>query len=139
MMPFWKKKNEKVRIQRTVPSFFTPIGSSVTVSTPKGARKVCEDNKPCCIVLLPDARVFEDRHSWASALSSAQYLVVIADPDAKDSAKLMKALDSVIFSPVPRRLSSAFIVKTREEALSLLEGVKESFPSVFTLFVRDCE
>ena len=90
-------------------------------------------------MLLPDAGVFEDRHSWASALSSAQYLVVIADPDAKDSAKLMKALDSVIFSPVPRRLSSAFIVKTREEALSLLEGVKESFPSVFTLFVRDCE
>ena len=139
MMPFWKKKNEKVRIQSAVPSFFSPIGSSVSISTAKEARKVCEENKPCCIVLVPDESVFSDRHSWANALSSAQYLVVIADPDTKESKNFMRALDGIVFSPVPRRLAAAYMVRTREEALSLLEGVKESFPAIFTLFVNKNE
>ena len=137
MRPFWKRKNEKVRIQHTVPSFFASIGDSISVSGPKEARKRAEENKPCAVVLVPSPSVFEDCHGWANALSSAAYLVVIADPDTRESKKLMKALDGVIFSPVPRRLSSAFIVKTRKEALALLEGVKETFPRIVTMYADD--
>lgn len=136
---FWKKKNEKVRIQKSVPSFFTPIGDAVRASGPKSARKACEENKPCAVVFPMTPDVCSARNSWASALSSASYLVVIGNPADRESKLFMKALDCVIFSPVPRRLSSAFIVSTREEALDLIEGVSSTFPRVITIIADSTE
>ena len=133
MALFFKKTKSKVRIQGAVPSFFVSIGEDVRVHSPKEARKAAEERRPCAVVLVPDECVFSDVHGWAAALSSAAYLVVIGDPDEKYCRKLMKAIDGVVFSPVPRRLSSAFMVRTREEALSLIEGVSSAFPSVITI------
>ncbi len=133
MTPFWKRRNEKVRIQQAVPSFFASIGTDVSVSSPKEARKALEDSKPCIAVLLPSAAVYSDCHGWASALSAASYLVVIGDEREAGGKRLMRAIDGVVFSPVPRRLSSAFMVRTREEALRLIEPVRETYPNVLTL------
>ena len=114
MALFWKKKNEKVRIQSAVPSFFTSIGTSVTVSSPKEARETAEKNRPCAVVLIPDADVYAKPRAWASALSSASYLVVIGDKKDKSVRNFMRIVDGVIFSPAPRHLSSAFIAESRE-------------------------
>ena len=136
MALFWKKKNEKVRIQSAVPSFFTSIGTSVTVSSPKEARETAEKNRPCAVVLIPDADVYAKPRAWASALSSASYLVVIGDKKDKSVRNFMRIVDGVIFSPVPRHLSSAFIAESREEALSLISGVLETFPTAITIRVE---
>ncbi len=136
MTLFWKKKKEKVRIQDAVPSFFVSIGKDVSVSGPKEARKVCEEYKPCAVVLVPDESVFSASRSWASALSSAAYLVVVAGEDDRKAKAFMRVVDSVIFSPLPRRLSSAFLVDTHEKASSLINGVKDVFPAVITMRVK---
>ena len=60
-----------------------------------------------------------------------------SDPDDPECRRLMKIIDGIIFSPVPRRLSSAFIVRTREEAAALMDGVKDAFPSVITFRVSE--
>ena len=125
-----------MRIQSAVPSFFTSIGTSVTVSSPKEARETAEKNRPCAVVLLPDADVYAKPRAWASALSSASYLVVIGDKKDKNVRNFMRIVDGVIFSPVPRHLSSAFIAESREEALSLISGVLETFPTAITMRVE---
>ena len=139
MNPFWRKKNEKVRIQPAVPSFFVSIGESVTVSEPKEARKAAEERKPAAVVFLPSPSVLDHPHTWAQALSSASYLVVIGDGNDKGIKRLMSALDGVVFSPVPRRLSSAFLAEDRDKALSLVESVSSVFPNVITIYASDKE
>ena len=133
MTPFWKKKSDKVRIQQTVPSFFTSIGNEYIVSDSKEARKILEENKPCLCVFVPSEEVFGSSYSWVNALSSASYLIVIGNKDGKDEKAFMKTIDGIIFSPVPRRLASAFIASGQEEAQSLVDAVKETFPTVVTI------
>ena len=137
MTPFWKRKDDKVRIQQAVPSFFASIGDEAAVCDPKEARAELEKRQPCAAVIGASPIILSDARSWANALSSAAYLVVIGDPDDPECRRLMKIIDGIIFSPVPRRLSSAFIVRTREEAAALIDGVKETFPSVITFRVSE--
>ena len=100
------------------------------------ARETAEKNRPCAVVLIPDADVYAKPRAWASALSSASYLVVIGDKKDKNVRNFMRIVDGVIFSPVPRHLSSAFIAESREEALSLISGVLETFPTAITMRVE---
>ena len=133
MTPFWKKKSEKVRIQQPVPSFFTSIGTEYIVREPKEARKVLEENKPCICLFVPERGVFADSYAWANALSSASYLIILANKDGKDEKAFMKRIDSIIFSPVPRRLSAAFIASNDEEAEKLAKAAEETFHRIVTI------
>ena len=135
MKLFRRRKDDEVRIQQAVPSLFSSIGREAIVSSPKEAREEAEKERPCAILLVPSKSVYSDSRAWAQALSSASYLVILGDPDSREGKKLMGLLDSIIFSPVPRRLSAAAMVRTEEEARPLIESVGESFPNAITMRV----
>ena len=137
MLSFRKKDDEELRMHFAAPSFFASIGAEAAVCDPKEARAELEKRQPCAAVIAASPVILSDARSWANALSSAAYLVVIGDPDDPECRRLMKIIDGIIFSPVPRRLSSAFIVRTREEAAALMDGVKDAFPSVITFRVSE--
>ncbi len=134
---FRKKSDEELRMHFAAPSFFLPVGSEETADSPREARRICEENAPCAVVFIPSLSVFSSPRSWAGALSSASYLIVVGDKKLRAFSSFMTIIDGIVFSPVPRRLSSAFIAESRDEVLSLLSGVKETFPHIITLRASD--
>ncbi len=133
MLSFRKKDDEELRMHFAAPSFFASIGKDCTAETPRDARLLCERESPCSAVFIPSPQVFSAPRAWASALSSASYLVVIGDARIRAFSSFMGLLDGIVFSPAPRKLSSAFIVQTRDEALALIEGAGAAYPSVLTI------
>ena len=116
------------------PSFFSPIGSCIEVSSPKEARSAIEKKSgKCIVVFVPSRAVFSSPRSWLNALSSASSLVVIGDESIKAFRDFMKIADGIVFSPVPRHLSSAYIAKDREKAMEYVKAASDAFPDVLTI------
>ena len=130
MLTYRRRMKGKVREQNAVPSFFTSIGEEFIVSDPKEARKAIEANRPCIVLFIPSS--FSDAASWASALSSASYLIVAA-PESRERREFMKRLDNIIFSPAPRHLAAASAAGTMDEAMEMANGVKGTFPTIITI------
>ena len=134
MFSFRKKDGEELRMHFAAPSFFSPIGSCIEVSSPKEARSAIEKkNGKCIVVFVPSQAVFSSPRSWLNALSSASSLVVIGDESIKAFRDFMKIADGIVFSPVPRHLSSAYIAKDREKAMEYVKAASDAFPDVLTI------
>ena len=109
-----KELSDKVREYFSTPSFFMP-GSIPRIGNPKELRHLAE--KGGVFIVFPSLDVFSSPSAWASALSSADYVSVVGDPSIPEFAAFRKALDNIIFSPVPRRLAGAAMVRTADEAM----------------------
>ncbi len=134
MFSFRKKDGEELRMHFAAPSFFSPIGSCIEVSSPKEARSAIEKKSgKCIVVFVPSRAVFSSPRSWLNALSSASSLVVIGDESIKAFRDFMKIADGIVFSPVPRHLSSAYIAKDREKAMEYVKAASDAFPDVLTI------
>ena len=133
MFSFRKKDGEELRMHFAAPSFFSPIGSCIEVSSPKEARSAIEKSGKCIVVFVPSLTVFSSPRSWLNALSSASLLVVIGDESIKAFRDFMKIADGIVFSPVPRHLSSAYIAKDREKAMEYVKAASDAFPDVLTI------
>ena len=131
-----KMDDEKMRTAIEASSLFIPIGKLFTVSDSKAASSIIAAEKPKAVVLIPSEAVLSSPRSWASALSSAPYLVVIGDKSIRKYRTFMSFIDNVIFSPVPRALSAAFITSDRSEAEKLLSAVSDDESGVITISVN---
>lgn len=116
MMSLFKK--DRVREQYAAPSFSLKAGTFYSISSPKALRELLM--KECYTVLIyPDGTV-SDLNSWARALSYSAYAVI---PDCSEAArKLYKAVDRIVFSPVPKRISGAYLAKSEIDAEKLLSS-----------------
>ncbi len=131
-----KKEDERVRIAVEASSLFVPIGKSFKVSDSKEASRIIREESPEAVVFIPTEAALSSPRAWASALSSAPYLVVIGDGALKPYKAFMSIIDGVIFSPVPRRLSSAFITQDREKAVSLVSAASEDAKDAITIILE---
>ena len=131
-----KKEDERVRIAVEASSLFVPIGKSFKVSDSKEASRIIREESPEAVVFIPTEAALSSPRAWASALSSAPYLVVIGDGALKPYKAFMSIIDGVIFSPVPRRLSSAFITQDREKAVSLVSAASEEAKDAITIILE---
>ena len=107
----------------------------ITCSISRGASPV-PLHAPEAVVFIPTEAALSSPRAWASALSSAPYLVVIGDGALKPYKAFMSIIDGVIFSPVPRRLSSAFITQDREKAVSLVSAAAEDAKDAITIILE---
>ena len=137
MFSFRKKDGEELRMHFAAPSFFSPIGECIEVRSPREARKSAEEHAPCIVVFQPSLAVFSSPRSWANALSSASALIVEGDGGIKEFKAFMTLIDGIVFSPVPRKLASAFLAGSDEEAASYVSAMQKTFPSVITIKVLD--
>ena len=131
-----KKEDERVRIAVEASSLFVPIGKSFKVSDSKEASRIIREESPEAVVFIPTEAALSSPRAWASASSSAPYLVVIGDGALKPYKAFMSIIDGVIFSPVPRRLSSAFITQDREKAVSLVSAAAEDAKDAITIILE---
>ena len=129
-------KKEKMRMHYTAPSFFSQDDHVFLFSDPKDARIEIERNAPAAVIFIPGENALSSPRPWVSALSSASYLVVLGK-DCIEVKNFMKALDRAVFSPVARKLSSAFHAKTGEEAEALMNAVKDYNYNRLVIFDRE--
>ena len=128
-----KTEDERVRIAVEASSLFVPIGPLFTAADAKEASRIIRDEKPSALVFIPSQQALSSPRSWASALSSVEYLVVIGDESVKKYKAFMSIIDNVIFSPVPRKLASAFITNDRKKAEELIAAVAADGKDVITI------
>ena len=69
--------------------------------------------------------MLSDPQSWAKLLSDAYFVVILFPLDYKPVSQLKKALERVIYSPLLKHLEGVAIVKSEEEAFSLIKTIKE--------------
>lgn len=93
------------------------------VSEPKGVMEAVSGNSPAAVVFIPGPLALSAPRAWANAFAGADYLVVLG-PDSKEMDRFMSFLDRIVFSPVSRKLASALLVHTPEEAQGLLDAVQ---------------
>ena len=128
-----KKDEEKVRMSVEASSLFVPIGDSFETADAKDAAAIIRDSAPAALVFIPSMDVLSSPRAWIGALSVASFVVVIGDGSLAPYRAFMRLLDNVIYSPVPRRLSAAFITGSRERAEELLSGVSSSVERTITV------
>ena len=112
-------EDEKVRIALKASSLFMPIGKCFNTAESKEAARIIREEAPKALIFIPSGSVLASPRTWSQALSSAEYLIVIGNPALKQYKAFMSFLDNIIFSPVPRKLSAAFITDDRNKALEL--------------------
>ena len=128
-----KKTDEKVRMALSASSLFIPEGSVFSTSDPKEAGKIIIRESPSALIFIPSEDVLFKPRSWVSALSHAPFVVIIGDDSLKPYKTFMSFIDNVVFSPVPKRLSSAFITLDRDKAIELSKAAAGD-GGIMTLF-----
>ena len=89
--------------------------------------------KGCYTVLIYPDEAMSDLNSWARALSYSAYAVI---PDCSAVAReLYKAVDRIVFSPVSKRISGAYLAKSEIDAEKILSS-ESIVGSVITVDVR---
>ena len=130
-------EDERVRMSIEASSLFIPEGKHFSTADSKEAMRIIREESPVAVVLLPSMSVLNSPRSWANALSSASFLVVIGDGSLKKYRAFMSILDNIIFSPVPRKLSSAFITDDRARVEALISSVSDTIGNVITISALD--
>ena len=120
----WFFKKAEVRMQYEAPSFLSFGGQRFLVSEPKKASALVSASSPAAVVFVPGTLAFSSPRAWANAFANASYLVVLGKR-CKELEDFMTALDRIIFSPVARKLSSALVAESGEEAERLLSSVRQ--------------
>ncbi len=128
-----KKDDEKVRMSVEASSLFVPIGESFATADAREAARIIRDDGPAALVFIPSLDVLSSPRPWVSAISSASFVVVIGDGSLAPYRAFMRLIDNVIYSPVPRRLSAAFITGSRERAMELISGASSSIGRTITV------
>ena len=124
------KDSSRVREYFSTPSFFMPE-SVLRIKDQKALRRYLD--KGGVFVVFPSLSVLSSPSSWASALSSADYVAVVGDRDIPEFASFAKALDNIVFSPVPRRLAGAVMVKTPGEAIEYAKATGSDDISIIAI------
>ena len=124
------KDSSRVREYFSTPSFFMPE-SVLRIKDQKALRRYLD--KGGVFVVFPSLSVLSSPSSWASALSSADYVAVVGDRNIPEFASFAKALDNIVFSPVPRRLAGAVMVKTPGEAIEYAKATGSGDISIIAI------
>ena len=128
-----ERNDEKMRMAVETSSLFVPIGRFFRITDPKEGARVIREHGSCAVVFIPSLSVLASPRAWTSALSSASSLIVIGDGSLAPYKAFMRLLDNIIFSPVPRKLSSSFITSDRGRAEEILSGISGTIDTVITI------
>ena len=124
-------KKDRVREQCAAPSFSLTVGEPCSISCAKELKEMLMREHHAVLFYAPCQ--MPDMNAWARALAYSSYAVI---PDNSVTAeKLYKAVDRLVFSPVPKRIAGAFLACNEEDAYRLLSSDSIGDP-VITVFVR---
>lgn len=125
---FGKKKTampEEMRMHCSAPSFSLRLGKTLSVWSKDELKSGKASISGKIIALYPGINMLSDPQSWAKLLSDAYFVVILFPFDYKPVSQLKKALERVIYSPLLKHLEGVAIVKSEEEAVSLIKTIKE--------------
>ena len=125
---FGKKKTampEEMRMHCSAPSFSLRLGKTLSVWSKDELKSEKASISGKIIALYPGINMLSDPQSWAKLLSDAYFVVILFPFDYKPVSQLKKALERVIYSPLFKHLEGVAIVKSEEEAVSLIKTIKE--------------
>ena len=125
---FGKKKTampEEMRMHCSAPSFSLRLGKTLSVWSKDELKSEKASISGKIIALYPGINMLSDPQSWAKLLSDAYFVVILFPFDYKPVSQLKKALERVISSPLFKHLEGVAIVKSEEEAVSLIKTIKE--------------
>ena len=125
-MAFFRKKREsdEMREYFGTPSFsFDLHGLGIeAVSSPDEVKRMIRETGKTGIIFIPSPCVLRSPRKWAASFSDAGYLVIIGRKSIPEFRDFLRLVDHLVFSPVPKTLSSAFMEESMEKAFELLHG-----------------
>ena len=124
-------KKDRVREQCAAPSFSLTKGEVFSVSTPKELKEIL--SKGSFSVLFYLSENAEDLNGWAKALSFSVFAVILDNSSV--SSRFCKVLNRLVFSPVPKKITGAFLAGSEADAEKVFSSLLPD-SSIITVFTR---
>ena len=118
---FFDRKANEVRMPENAPSFSLSGCPGFTVSSADEVESIAS-RYPGCIAVLVFSSTEEEPVRLAKALSGFGYAVVVS----ASGRALMKALERIEFSPLPRNLAGSYLSENGD-----IKGIRSSLLPVY--------
>ncbi len=136
-MAFFRKKREsdEMREYFGTPSFSFGINGleAEAVSSPDDVKRRIRESRNAGIIFIPSQEVLRSPRKWIASFSDAGYLVIIGRKSIPEFRAFLRLAENLVFSPVPKSLSSVFMEESMERALELIHGAGFKDESILML------
>ena len=136
-MAFFRKKREsnEMREYFSTPSFsFESLpGEIIEAASADDLKRIIRKNGKMGVIFLPSVDVLVSPRKWVSAFADIPYLVIIGRKSIPEFSELEKLSGRLVFSPVPKALSSVFMTEDPEKAYDLLHGAGYSSDDIMII------
>ena len=136
-MAFFRKKRESTEMREyfSTPSFsFEALQAEIIeAASADDMRKIIQKKGKKGVIFLPSEDVLVSPRKWVSAFADIPYLVIIGRRGIREFSELEKLSGRLVFSPVPKALSSVFMTEDLEKAYDLLHGAGYSSGNIIII------